>query len=132
MAYQNMAVGWEDDYWAKGRSFSNEPCPVRGAEPIILVFPGLHHKYYCDAFRTYKPRPPLSDFIEHFWLYEGYTSEYAQREYVPLVRSIWCSAAIPERLSRDRTAPISLPRGRRDLPLPGYIFAPRVAHKRRS
>jgi hypothetical protein len=29
-------------------------------------------------FRSYKPPPPLSDFIENFWMYNGYESTHLQ------------------------------------------------------
>ena len=31
----------------------------------------------------YKPVPPLSDFIEHFWLYDAYSSAYAHERILP-------------------------------------------------
>lgn len=34
-------------------------------------------------FRAYKPGPPLSDFIEHFWLYDGYSSAYVHERIFP-------------------------------------------------
>jgi hypothetical protein len=34
-------------------------------------------------FRSYKPSPPLSDFIETFWLYEGYDSPHFKERIFP-------------------------------------------------
>src|SRR5215472_354774 len=34
-------------------------------------------------FRWYKPVPPLSDFIEHFWQYEAYASAYVHERILP-------------------------------------------------
>ena len=34
-------------------------------------------------FWAYKPGPPLSDFIEHFWLYDGYSSAYVHERIFP-------------------------------------------------
>jgi AraC-like DNA-binding protein len=34
-------------------------------------------------FRAYRPVPPLSDFIEHFWLYEGYSCAYVHERIFP-------------------------------------------------
>jgi len=34
-------------------------------------------------FRSYKPSPPLSDFIESFWLYDGYESPHFQERIFP-------------------------------------------------
>jgi AraC-like DNA-binding protein len=34
-------------------------------------------------FRWYKPVPPLSDFIEHFWLYDDYASAYVHERILP-------------------------------------------------
>jgi AraC-like DNA-binding protein len=34
-------------------------------------------------FRSYRPGPPLSDFVENFWLYEGYTSPYPKERIPP-------------------------------------------------
>ncbi len=34
-------------------------------------------------FRSYKPSPPLSDFIENFWLYDGYESPHFQERILP-------------------------------------------------
>jgi AraC-like DNA-binding protein len=35
------------------------------------------------VFRRYKPGPPLSDFIENLWLYEGYASPHAKERIFP-------------------------------------------------
>jgi AraC-like DNA-binding protein len=35
------------------------------------------------VFRRYKPAPPLSDFIENLWLYEGYASPHAKERIFP-------------------------------------------------
>lgn len=34
-------------------------------------------------FRTYVPRPPLSEFIDDFWLYEGYEGEHPHERILP-------------------------------------------------
>jgi hypothetical protein len=34
-------------------------------------------------FRSYRPPPPLSDFIENFWVYEGYESAYFKEQLFP-------------------------------------------------
>jgi AraC-like DNA-binding protein len=34
-------------------------------------------------FRSYKPAPPLSDFIENFWLYDGYESPHFRERIFP-------------------------------------------------
>jgi AraC-like DNA-binding protein len=34
-------------------------------------------------FRTYKPQPPLSDFVDILWLYEGYTRPHAKERLLP-------------------------------------------------
>lgn len=34
-------------------------------------------------FRSHTPSPPLSDFIENFWLYEGYESAYLRERILP-------------------------------------------------
>jgi AraC-like DNA-binding protein len=34
-------------------------------------------------FRSYRPVPPLSDFIEHFWLYDGYSSAHVHERIFP-------------------------------------------------
>jgi len=34
-------------------------------------------------FRAYKPGPPLSDFIENFWLYDGYSSPHTHERVFP-------------------------------------------------
>src|SRR5215467_9861154 len=34
-------------------------------------------------FRWYRPSPPLSDFIEHFWLYDGYSSAHVHERIFP-------------------------------------------------
>ena len=34
-------------------------------------------------FRAYRPNSPLSDFIEHFWLYDGYSCAYAHERIFP-------------------------------------------------
>lgn len=47
--------------------------------------------YWCTAFlhpnamlfRAYKPGPPLSGFIEDFWLYDGYSSAYVHERIFP-------------------------------------------------
>lgn len=47
--------------------------------------------YWCTAFlhpnamlfRAYKPGPPLSDFIEDFSLYDGYSSAYVRKRIFP-------------------------------------------------
>jgi len=35
------------------------------------------------AYRTYIPRPPLSDFVDMFWSYEGYDPPHARERVVP-------------------------------------------------
>ena len=37
-------------------------------------------------FRSYKPVPPLSDFIENFWLYDGYSCSHAHERIFPTGR----------------------------------------------
>ena len=37
----------------------------------------------CVLFRSYSPAPPLSDFIEDFWLYEGYTPRHLRERILP-------------------------------------------------
>jgi AraC-like DNA-binding protein len=34
-------------------------------------------------YSTYKPSPPLSEFVELFWLYEGYTQTHAKERIMP-------------------------------------------------
>jgi AraC-like DNA-binding protein len=34
-------------------------------------------------FQAHRPGPPLSDFIEHFWLYDGYSSAYVHERIFP-------------------------------------------------
>lgn len=34
-------------------------------------------------FRSYRPSPPLSDFIENFWLYEDYESPHGKERIFP-------------------------------------------------
>lgn len=34
-------------------------------------------------YRTYIPKPPLSEFVELFWLYEGYTQPHAKERIMP-------------------------------------------------
>lgn len=34
-------------------------------------------------FRSYRPAPPLSDFIENFWLYDGYSSPHVHERIFP-------------------------------------------------
>ena len=34
-------------------------------------------------YSTYKPRPPLSEFVELFWLYDGYTQPHAKERIMP-------------------------------------------------
>jgi hypothetical protein len=34
-------------------------------------------------FRTYEPSPPLSDFIEHFWLVDGYSCLHVRERIFP-------------------------------------------------
>ncbi len=34
-------------------------------------------------FRSYRPAAPLSDFIEHFWLYDGYSCAYTHERIFP-------------------------------------------------
>lgn len=35
------------------------------------------------VYRTHVPRPPLSDFVELFWLYEGYDAPHAKERVLP-------------------------------------------------
>lgn len=34
-------------------------------------------------FRSYRPVPPLSSFVEHFWLYDGYSPEHVHERIFP-------------------------------------------------
>jgi hypothetical protein len=34
-------------------------------------------------FWSYRPARPLSDFVEHFWLYDGYSSAYVHERIFP-------------------------------------------------
>src|SRR5215470_11301864 len=38
---------------------------------------------YAMMFRTYKPGPPLSDFVVLLWLYEGYHQPHAKERVLP-------------------------------------------------
>ena len=35
------------------------------------------------SYHTYVPRPPLADFVNLFWLYQGYTLPHAQERVLP-------------------------------------------------
>jgi hypothetical protein len=71
-------------------------------------------------FRSYKPPPPLSDFVENFWMYNGYESTHFQERILPsgtfeLVFSLQddqlriYKAAQPDRCERFSGAIISGP-----------------------
>ena len=64
----------------------------------MVQFVKLHHyrsyadlsSRYCEKYdlrhmlySTYKPRPPLSEFVELFWLYDGYTQPHAKERIMP-------------------------------------------------
>jgi hypothetical protein len=40
-------------------------------------------KHPTTTYRTYTPRPPLTAFIDKFWLYEGYNSPHAKEHRLP-------------------------------------------------
>ena len=35
------------------------------------------------VYRTYIPRPPLADFVDLYWLYEGYNLPHAKERVLP-------------------------------------------------
>jgi hypothetical protein len=43
----------------------------------------LSHPNYGMLFRWYKPSPPLSQFVENFWLYDGYSSPHFKERIFP-------------------------------------------------
>jgi hypothetical protein len=52
------------------------PANMVGRNPLPCIQDAM-------LFRWYKPVPPLSDFIEHFWLYEAYASAYVHERILP-------------------------------------------------
>lgn len=62
---------------------------VRGSAWIVLIhpLPGVLISVPLYDFRvlflTYIPKPPLSQFVELFWFYEGYTQPHAKERIMP-------------------------------------------------
>src|SRR5258708_35995927 len=57
-----------------------EGCRVpRRAAPEAISW----DRYLAMLFRSYKPSAPLCDFIENFWMYDGYESPHFQERTFP-------------------------------------------------
>src|SRR5579863_910827 len=59
-------------------------------------------------FRSYRPAPPLSMFIEHFWLYDGYSCAYLHERIFPTgaFELVFNLRDDELRVYRDNTSPL--------------------------